>query len=153
MLYVFVCITAPALSFLKVRIVSQAELRGKRFRKHRKWCHTFTNYDIIFTPPMTSQRFRKRFLPNYSYLWITSIYWNGMLAGTMKNSNSFSLWAQHMCLRLLLYAAASAQGARAMHVCGVDVFWSIHFFSYCLFTGSITIVLIQKKQLIVSVLQ
>ena len=40
------------------------ELRGKRFRKHRKWCHTYTNYDVIFTPPMTSHRFQKRFLPN-----------------------------------------------------------------------------------------
>ena len=40
------------------------ELRGKRFRKHRKWCHTYTNYDVIFTPPMTWHSVRKRFLPN-----------------------------------------------------------------------------------------
>ena len=45
------------------------EMRGKRFRKHRKWCHMYTNYDVIRTPPMTSHRFRKHFLPNSGLRW------------------------------------------------------------------------------------
>ena len=60
---------------------SLAELRGKRFRKHRKWCHMYTNYDIIRTPPMTSHRVRKRFLPNSDakHRWVVMISSNPCL--------------------------------------------------------------------------
>ena len=33
----------------KRKLFHRSELRGKRFWKHRKWCHTCTNYDVIFT--------------------------------------------------------------------------------------------------------
>ena len=40
--------------------VYQAVLRANRLGNHRKWRYTYTNYDVIFIPAMTSQRLPNR---------------------------------------------------------------------------------------------
>ena len=53
-------------------ISSKPVLRAKRLGIHRKWRYTYTNYDVIFIPTMTSQRLPNRLVHNTAWraiLW------------------------------------------------------------------------------------
>ena len=55
----------PLLKFLLIQMwrlewYLKPVLRANRLGNHRKWRYTYTNYDVIFIPAMTSQRLPNR---------------------------------------------------------------------------------------------